>query len=111
MNLLGVSFLAQEKQLFSPGGKEMQVTEKQDMLTSYSSSSQDDTSGPILLNNILLLHLAVTWRLIDICYSFSPSYQYLGSMLVKELRGTESTQDACAKMRVKRIKTHLSSSS
>uniref|UniRef100_A0A3B3ZH22 Ankyrin repeat and sterile alpha motif domain containing 1B n=1 Tax=Periophthalmus magnuspinnatus TaxID=409849 RepID=A0A3B3ZH22_9GOBI len=25
---------------------------------------------------------------------------YLGSMLVKELRGTESTQDACAKMRV-----------
>ncbi|KFQ89796.1 Ankyrin repeat and sterile alpha motif domain-containing protein 1B, partial [Phoenicopterus ruber ruber] len=24
---------------------------------------------------------------------------YLGSMLVKELRGTESTQDACAKMR------------
>ncbi|NWX69223.1 ANS1B protein, partial [Alca torda] len=27
---------------------------------------------------------------------------YLGSMLVKELRGTESTQDACAKMRVKR---------
>lgn len=27
--------------------------------------------------------------------------QYLGSMLVKELRGTESTQDACAKMRVK----------
>uniref|UniRef100_A0A087XN65 Ankyrin repeat and sterile alpha motif domain containing 1B n=1 Tax=Poecilia formosa TaxID=48698 RepID=A0A087XN65_POEFO len=26
---------------------------------------------------------------------------YLGSMLVKELRGTESTQDACAKMRVK----------
>uniref|UniRef100_A0A8D2MRS6 Ankyrin repeat and sterile alpha motif domain containing 1B n=1 Tax=Zonotrichia albicollis TaxID=44394 RepID=A0A8D2MRS6_ZONAL len=25
--------------------------------------------------------------------------QYLGSMLVKELRGTESTQDACAKMR------------
>uniref|UniRef100_A0A3Q1FI33 Uncharacterized protein n=1 Tax=Acanthochromis polyacanthus TaxID=80966 RepID=A0A3Q1FI33_9TELE len=28
---------------------------------------------------------------------------YLGSMLVKELRGTESTQDACAKMRVKLI--------
>lgn len=26
--------------------------------------------------------------------------QYLGSMLIKELRGTESTQDACAKMRV-----------
>ncbi|XP_061844967.1 ankyrin repeat and sterile alpha motif domain-containing protein 1B isoform X3 [Colius striatus] len=26
---------------------------------------------------------------------------YLGSMLVKELRGTESTQDACAKMRVR----------
>ncbi|XP_016092152.1 ankyrin repeat and SAM domain-containing protein 1A isoform X3 [Sinocyclocheilus grahami] len=25
---------------------------------------------------------------------------YLGSMLIKELRGTESTQDACAKMRV-----------
>ncbi|OBS68077.1 hypothetical protein A6R68_03382, partial [Neotoma lepida] len=25
--------------------------------------------------------------------------QYLGSMLIKELRGTESTQDACAKMR------------
>lgn len=33
-----------------------------------------------------------------------PSYclypQYLGSMLIKDLRGTESTQDACAKMRV-----------
>uniref|UniRef100_A0A8C9QRA0 Ankyrin repeat and sterile alpha motif domain containing 1B n=1 Tax=Scleropages formosus TaxID=113540 RepID=A0A8C9QRA0_SCLFO len=27
---------------------------------------------------------------------------YLGSMLVKELRGTESTQDACAKMRVRK---------
>lgn len=27
--------------------------------------------------------------------------QYLGSMLVKELRGTESTHDACAKMRVR----------
>ena len=27
--------------------------------------------------------------------------QYLGSMLIKELRGTESTQDACAKMRVR----------
>lgn len=27
-------------------------------------------------------------------------FKYLGSMLVKELRGTESTQDACAKMRV-----------
>lgn len=26
--------------------------------------------------------------------------QYLGSMLIKELQGTESTQDACAKMRV-----------
>uniref|UniRef100_A0A671NMI0 Ankyrin repeat and sterile alpha motif domain containing 1Aa n=1 Tax=Sinocyclocheilus anshuiensis TaxID=1608454 RepID=A0A671NMI0_9TELE len=32
----------------------------------------------------------------------SCSYEanYLGSMLIKELRGTESTQDACAKMRV-----------
>uniref|UniRef100_A0A3Q2V821 Ankyrin repeat and sterile alpha motif domain containing 1A n=1 Tax=Haplochromis burtoni TaxID=8153 RepID=A0A3Q2V821_HAPBU len=29
----------------------------------------------------------------------SISLQYLGSMLIKELRGTESTQDACAKMR------------
>lgn len=28
------------------------------------------------------------------------SIQYLGSMLIKDLRGTESTQDACAKMRV-----------
>lgn len=27
-------------------------------------------------------------------------FQYLGSMLIKDLRGTESTQDACAKMRV-----------
>lgn len=27
--------------------------------------------------------------------------QYLGSMLIKDLRGTESTQDACAKMRVR----------
>lgn len=27
--------------------------------------------------------------------------QYLGSILVKELRGTESTHDACAKMRVR----------
>ncbi|KFW09912.1 Ankyrin repeat and SAM domain-containing protein 1A, partial [Eurypyga helias] len=27
---------------------------------------------------------------------------YLGSMLIKDLRGTESTQDACAKMRVRR---------
>lgn len=34
-----------------------------------------------------------------LCVFFPP--QYLGSMLVKELRGTESTQDACAKMRVK----------
>lgn len=33
----------------------------------------------------------------------SPSFtQYLGSMLIKDLRGTESTQDACAKMRVRR---------
>lgn len=30
-----------------------------------------------------------------------PSPQYLGSMLIKDLRGTESTQDACAKMRVR----------
>ncbi|KAM9334538.1 ankyrin repeat and sterile alpha motif domain-containing protein 1B isoform 3-T3 [Symphorus nematophorus] len=30
---------------------------------------------------------------------------YLGSMLVKELRGTESTQDACAKMRVRSKKS------
>ncbi|XP_054055326.1 ankyrin repeat and sterile alpha motif domain-containing protein 1B [Rissa tridactyla] len=30
---------------------------------------------------------------------------YLGSMLVKELRGTESTQDACAKMRVSKLKS------
>ncbi|XP_058683801.1 ankyrin repeat and sterile alpha motif domain-containing protein 1B-like isoform X11 [Poecile atricapillus] len=30
---------------------------------------------------------------------------YLGSMLVKELRGTESTQDACAKMRVNKQKS------
>ncbi|XP_040839167.1 ankyrin repeat and SAM domain-containing protein 1A isoform X6 [Ochotona curzoniae] len=30
---------------------------------------------------------------------------YLGSMLIKELRGTESTQDACAKMRVGRALT------
>lgn len=29
-----------------------------------------------------------------------PLLQYLGSMLIKDLRGTESTQDACAKMRV-----------
>lgn len=32
----------------------------------------------------------------------SLSQQYLGSMLIKDLRGTESTQDACAKMRVRR---------
>lgn len=31
---------------------------------------------------------------------FSCFKQYLGSMLIKDLRGTESTQDACAKMRV-----------
>ena len=37
---------------------------------------------------------------------FVSSPQYLGSMLVKELRGTESTQDACAKMRVKHCLTH-----
>lgn len=30
-------------------------------------------------------------------------------MLVKELRGTESTQDACAKMRVKHSLTHFTS--
>lgn len=35
------------------------------------------------------------------CTNISPvSLQYLGSMLIKDLRGTESTQDACAKMRV-----------
>lgn len=35
--------------------------------------------------------------------NISPSSkQYLGSMLIKDLRGTESTQDACAKMRVRR---------
>uniref|UniRef100_A0A8C0GIR9 Uncharacterized protein n=1 Tax=Chelonoidis abingdonii TaxID=106734 RepID=A0A8C0GIR9_CHEAB len=33
---------------------------------------------------------------------------YLGSMLVKELRGTESTQDACAKMRVSQYISLLS---
>lgn len=36
-------------------------------------------------------------------FNISPSLtQYLGSMLIKDLRGTESTQDACAKMRVRR---------
>lgn len=36
-------------------------------------------------------------------FTVSPfSKQYLGSMLIKDLRGTESTQDACAKMRVRR---------
>lgn len=36
-------------------------------------------------------------------FNISPSFtQYLGSMLIKDLRGTESTQDACAKMRVRR---------
>lgn len=39
-----------------------------------------------------------------ICVSFP---QYLGSMLVKELRGTESTQDACAKMRVNHSPSHF----
>lgn len=43
---------------------------------------------------------------ICLCVSFP---QYLGSMLVKELRGTESTQDACAKMRVKHSPTHFTS--
>lgn len=34
-------------------------------------------------------------------FNTPPSFtQYLGSMLIKDLRGTESTQDACAKMRV-----------
>uniref|UniRef100_A0A8C5QKL5 Uncharacterized protein n=1 Tax=Leptobrachium leishanense TaxID=445787 RepID=A0A8C5QKL5_9ANUR len=32
--------------------------------------------------------------------SWSEMIKYLGSMLIKELRGTESTQDACSKMRV-----------
>lgn len=46
------------------------------------------------------------WCLDDaiwLCLCFCPVslvLQYLGSMLIKELRGTESTQDACAKMRV-----------
>ncbi|XP_063303853.1 ankyrin repeat and sterile alpha motif domain-containing protein 1B isoform X4 [Pelobates fuscus] len=31
--------------------------------------------------------------------SWSEMIKYLGSMLIKELRGTESTQDACSKMR------------
>uniref|UniRef100_A0A3Q2QFX9 Ankyrin repeat and sterile alpha motif domain containing 1A n=1 Tax=Fundulus heteroclitus TaxID=8078 RepID=A0A3Q2QFX9_FUNHE len=31
--------------------------------------------------------------------SFTVCFQYLGSMLIKDLRGIESTQDACAKMR------------
>ncbi|XP_077810912.1 ankyrin repeat and sterile alpha motif domain-containing protein 1B isoform X2 [Macaca mulatta] len=35
---------------------------------------------------------------------------YLGSMLIKELRGTESTQDACAKMRVSLPNYFISSS-
>ncbi|XP_073940288.1 ankyrin repeat and sterile alpha motif domain-containing protein 1B isoform X8 [Castor canadensis] len=35
---------------------------------------------------------------------------YLGSMLIKELRGTESTQDACAKMRVSLPNSFISSS-
>ncbi|KAL3064591.1 hypothetical protein OYC64_000775 [Pagothenia borchgrevinki] len=36
-------------------------------------------------------------KLIFECCAYEASY--LGSMLIKELRGTESTQDACAKMR------------
>lgn len=39
---------------------------------------------------------------LNICTNVSPfPLQYLGSMLIKDLRGTESTQDACAKMRVR----------
>lgn len=36
-----------------------------------------------------------------------PPQQYLGSMLIKDLRGTESTQDACAKMRVSWSFAHI----
>lgn len=53
----------------------------------------EEALGIRLLSNVIALRLAG--------FNISPSFtQYLGSMLIKDLRGTESTQDACAKMRV-----------
>lgn len=47
--------------------------------------------------------LAGPWHRFGFAFNISlSSKQYLGSMLIKDLRGTESTQDACAKMRVRR---------
>lgn len=44
----------------------------------------------------------MTWSSVSSQTKMSPVLlQYLGSMLIKDLRGTESTQDACAKMRVR----------
>lgn len=45
----------------------------------------------------VILHNSISVPKPTLC----PSPQYLGSMLIKDLRGTESTQDACAKMRVR----------
>lgn len=50
-----------------------------------------------------LLSMGSQGYVVALGFNISPSFtQYLGSMLIKDLRGTESTQDACAKMRVGR---------
>jgi hypothetical protein len=51
----------------------------------------------------MYLNKNIYWMTPKTCVYLRPGIQgddNLGSMLVKELRGTESTQDACAKIRV-----------
>lgn len=47
--------------------------------------------------------LSATWSSNSGMFWLSPT-QYLGSMIIRDLRGIESTQDACAKIRVSHLK-------
>lgn len=61
-------------------------------------------SASLLLLLYFTIESSYFWSFTECVFDPEPVFflhQYLGSMLVKELRGTESTQDACAKMRVR----------
>ena len=50
--------------------------------------------------NLYITHLLPSSSLTQLRCVFDSFSQYLGSMIIRDLRGIESTQDACAKIRV-----------
>uniref|UniRef100_A0A673AKT8 Ankyrin repeat and sterile alpha motif domain containing 1B n=1 Tax=Sphaeramia orbicularis TaxID=375764 RepID=A0A673AKT8_9TELE len=101
INVLKISLIGHRKRILASLGDRLHedIPQKPPRAISLrvSGLNEQTVCSMMCRNSLQFLNEHEFKQINSMCCVFFP--QYLGSMLVKELRGTESTQDACAKMR------------